>query len=337
MIDEDDKPRLLLAHRAPGPLRSIEELFATVADALPADWTIRQVCAPCRRATPVALLRNLWWAGSFRNAEVLHQTGDIHYAVLGMRRARTVLTIHDLRFIEETSGLKRWFFQWLWLELPCRRAAAVTVISDFTRQRLLAACRVRPDKVRVIPNCVAPEFIPLEKPWPVTTPRLLLVGTTPNKNLERVVAACAGLDVSLCLLGRLSEEQTKLLENAGLKFEEHSGLSRAGVVELYQSCDLIGFVSTYEGFGMPILEAQATGRPVLTSNTEPMATVAGEGALLVDPFDEDDIRRGLTRLIGEPALREALVRKGFENVARYSPEAVAGQYAELYRDVIEKI
>ena len=355
MNDTNCTHRVMLAHRSPGALRSIEELFATVAEAMPGAWVVRKTHAPCKRATPAALLRNLFWAGSLREAEVIHQTGDIHYAVLGMWRCPVVLTIHDLRFIEEAHGIKRLLFQWLWLELPCLRAAAVTVISEFTRQRLLAFCRVNPAKVRVIPNCVAPEFVAQPKPWPASADghrptlqgkadghrpplqgkvRVLVVGTTPNKNLERVVAACAGMDVTLCILGCLSEEQRKLLGQAGLEPEEHSGLSRAEVVGLYQSSDLVCFASTYEGFGMPILEAQAVGRPVLTSNIPPMNEVAGEGALKVDPFDVSAIREGLTRLLREPDLRAQLVEKGFENVVRYSAKAIAARYAELYEEVL---
>jgi glycosyltransferase involved in cell wall biosynthesis len=326
--------RVLMANRCPGRFWSIEELFASIAQAFPESVRSTVATAPRSRASPGSLAANLLWAASLRDCDVIHQTGDIHYAVLGMWRCPAVLTIHDLRFIEEARGLKRLLFQWLWLELPCRRAAAVTVISEFTRQRLLAFCRMDPDKVRVIPNCVAPEFVPRHKPWPASTPRLLVAGTTPNKNLERVAAACAGMDVMFCILGCLSGDQRQLLDQAGLKFEEHSGLSRGEVVGLYQSCDLVCFVSTYEGFGMPILEGQAVGRPVLTSNLAPMNSVAGSGALLVDPSDVAAIRGGLLRLLDDAALRKQLVRKGFENVKAYSAQSVAAQYAALYGEVV---
>lgn len=294
--------------------------------------------APGGSANLSCLAANLGWARSLKDCDLIHQTGDIHYAILGVRRFPVVLTIHDLRFLEESRGIKRGLFWLLWLYLPCLRADRVTVISEFTKERLLALGKVRSSKVRVIPNCVAPKFVPQPKPWPTGTARVLLVGTTENKNLARVAVACAGLPVQLCILGTLTEWQQAELGCHALSFESHFGLSKAQVVALYGSCDLVIFVSTYEGFGMPILEGQAVGRPVMTSNIAPMDAVAGEGALLVDPFDVDAIRDGIKRLIADESLRAELVRKGFENVAKYSAKSVAAQYAALYCEVLgEKV
>jgi glycosyltransferase involved in cell wall biosynthesis len=245
-----------------------------------------------------------------------------------------VLTIHDLRSLEESSGIKRFLFWCLWHYLPCLRADRVTVISEFTKGRLLALCPVRPAKVRVIPNCVAPEFVPKVKSWPTGKVRVLQVGTTDNKNLKRVTEACVGLPVQLCVRGRLTDEQRGQLDQKGVAYECHSGLTKAAVVSLYEFCDCVVFVSTYEGFGMPILEAQAVGRPVLTADISPMREVAGNGALKVDPLDVAAIRGGLMRLMDDAALREQLAQEGFRNVAGYTAESVAAQYAALYREVM---
>lgn len=336
--------RVRLAQRAPGQFRSIEELFITIARALP-EWVKATVAtAPCSRANLKSLVANLRWVRSLTDCDLIHQTGDIHYAVLGIWRCPVVLTIHDLRFIEEARGLKRLLFWWWWLYLPCLRANRVTVISEFTKSRLLSICRVKPGKVRVIPNCVSVDFVAQPKPWPASTDghrpplqgkvRVLLVGTTDNKNLTRVVEACSSLDVRLCILGKLTEAQQAQIGKQGVEHQIHQNLSRDEVVALYQSCDLVCFVSTYEGFGMPILEAQAVGRPVLTSDISPMREVAGEGALKVDPFDVSAIRGGLMRLLEDTGLREDLIKEGFLNVAEYSAKAVAAQYAALYCEVL---
>ena len=337
---------VLMVNRSAGRFWIIEELFASVARAFPT-WVQHAVAtAPRDRANPGSLAANLVWASSLKDCDVIHLTGDIHYAVLGIWRCPVVLTIHDLRIIEEARGVRRLLFWWLWFYLPCLRATRVTVISEFTKSRLLATCRVDPRKVRVIPNCVSAEFVAQPKPWPASTDghrpplqgkvSVLLVGTTDNKNLTRVVEACSGLDVRLCILGKPTETQQTQLAEQGVEHEIHHGLSRQEVVALYQSCDLVCFVSTYEGFGMPILEAQAIGRPVLTSDLSPMREVAGAGALLADPFDVTSIRDGLRRILNEENLRSALIGHGFENVKKFSAEAVGMQYAETYLDVIGK-
>jgi glycosyltransferase involved in cell wall biosynthesis len=105
------------------------------------------------------------------------------------------------------------------------------------------------------------------------------------------------------------------------------------LVAAYQRCDMVVFASLYEGFGLPILEAQATGRPVITSNFGAMREAAGDGALLVDPYSVDEIRAAILRIKNEPALREELVRKGRENVERFRAPVVAARYAELYRQI----
>lgn len=328
--------KVILANRCGGGFWSVEELFSNITRAFPEWVNSTVVTAPRRRANLGSLVANLLWLRSLRDCDLIHQTGDIHYAILGVRRCPVVLTILDLRFIEEARGLKRFLFWWMWLYLPCRRANRITVISEFTKARLLALGRVKPDKVRVIPCCVAPDFEAIPKPWPSTKPRLLQVGTTDNKNLTRLVEACAGLPIQLAIVGKLTAAQREHLVRQRIEFEVFSNLARDQVVALYAASDLVVFASTYEGFGIPILEAQAVGRPVLTSDLSPMRDVAGGGALLVDPLNVEAIRSGLLRLIGDPGLREKLVAEGFRNVRQYSASAVASQYAAVYREVLDQ-
>lgn len=322
--------RVTFLNRARGEFWSIEELFRIIAAALPTTVTTRTESVPCSGAGFRALLRNVLWSSQISDADIVHVTGDIHYAVIGMWRVPSVLTIHDLRFIENQTGLRRFLFWLLWLYLPCKRATHVTVISEFTKRRLQAHVRMATNKLHVIPDCVDPSFVSTPKPALSEPPVVLHVGTTPNKNLERLIAACNGLNLELWILGRLTAEQKALLSESSIRVREHFDLTREEVLSLYQQCDMVSFVSLYEGFGLPILEAQAVGRPVITSNIAPLNEVAGNGALCVVPQDVAEIHQALRSLLENESLRSNLVQKGFENVRNYSAQAVAQQFHTLY-------
>jgi len=93
---------------------------------------------------------------------------------------------------------------------------------------------------------------------------------------------------------------------------------------------MVVFASLAEGFGLPIIEANAIGRPVVTSNLSPMKEVAGDAGCLVNPCDVTDIRDGIRRVIGDDEYRNALIERGYENAQRYRADVVARQYARLY-------
>jgi glycosyltransferase involved in cell wall biosynthesis len=135
------------------------------------------------------------------------------------------------------------------------------------------------------------------------------------------------------IVGDLSPEQRHALSKFAINYADCRYLTDEEIVEKYRAADIVEFCSTYEGFGMPIIEANATGRPVVTSCIEPMASLAGGAACLVDPRDPISIRSGILRVIEDRDYREELVRLGFENVKRFSAEAIAQSYAAIYREL----
>jgi glycosyltransferase involved in cell wall biosynthesis len=166
-------------------------------------------------------------------------------------------------------------------------------------------------------------------------PVLLQVGTRPNKNLERVAVALRGIGCRLVVVGPLTPEQRQLLESSGVDVDERVDLADEEMVACYREADAVVFASTKEGFGLPVLEAQATGRPVITSLTSPLPEVSGgpAAACLVDPFDTTSIRAGIERVIGDAQYRSALVEAGLRNVQRYRVEPVADAFAQIYDEI----
>lgn len=317
----------------PGANFSLEGFFDGLRTALPAGCEIE--VAICSRYSSGILNRLFLIIEAWQRAsgDVFHVTGDVHFLTFLLPRRKTILTVLDVGFMVRTKGLRRALLRFFWLTLPCRMAGHITVISEATRAELMKWVRISGEKVNVIPVFVSEAFSPAEttSKFDEERPIILQVGTKPNKNLERVIESLAGRSCLLDIVGILSEGQKKLLSYHNIDFRNCVGLEEAGIVEKYRECDLVVFASTYEGFGMPILEAQATGKAVVTSNILSMPEVGGEGACYVDPFCVNSIRAGIDRIVVDPDYREGLVRKGFANVRRFSRESIAADYMDLYQ------
>ena len=329
--------RITLFMRRPRPnVFSIERLYEDVRGAIPDDcsvtvWTCRH---PSTRLWP--RVKDMW-AARKGQGDVNHVTGDVHYLTFLLDPKRTVLTVHDLVLLGRMRGIRRWILWLLWYWLPVRCSRAVVTISEATRSALIEAVRCDPAKVRVIHNPVSAEFRPVPRPFNPERPRILQMGTKSNKNVERVAEALEGVPCRLAVVGLLSEAQTETLRHYGIDYENHVGLSRQALVAQYAEADLLVFASTYEGFGLPIVEAQAVGRPVVTSDLQPMPEVAGSAACLVDPFDAASIRAGVLRVVEDESYRDGLVAAGLRNVKRFRARAVAERYAALYREIMDNV
>jgi glycosyltransferase involved in cell wall biosynthesis len=313
---------------------SIERLFSGVRKAMPAN-------VHCSTYTCPHFSKGLWSRvanildASRHQGQINHITGDVHFIALAMQRRRTLLTIHDCTSLERLRGFRRAVFKWFWYDLPIRQSALVTVISEATRRELLRHVGCNPDKIRVVPNCVGNDFAPSPKLFNTEEPEILHLGTAPNKNLERLAQALAGLPCRLHILGRLDKKQKLALEQFKINYINTPYATDVELVLAYQKCDLVVFVSTYEGFGLPIIEANATGRPVVTSNILSMPEVAGNAACLVDPFNVAAIRQGILRVWHDADYRAGLVEAGFENVKKFTAKAVAESYACLYHELAD--
>lgn len=276
---------------------------------------------------------NVFEAAFRQNRTVNHITGELHFLNLLMRKKTVILTVLDCGMIHRKKGFARIFVKWLYLILPVRSAKYVTAISEETKREILHYTHCRPDKIKVIPVAVDPAYQPHTKEFDSWSPNVLHIGTGYNKNLLRLVESLRGISCQLQIVGKLNPEQKDALELSGIGYRNSYDLSKEELLDLYKQCDILAFVSTSEGFGMPIVEANSVERVVITSNISSMPEVAGDSAHLVDPYDVNDIRRGILRLINDKPYREELIKNGRRNRLRFDPEKIANAYLDLYREI----
>jgi glycosyltransferase involved in cell wall biosynthesis len=268
----------------------------------------------------------------------------------------SVATVHDLsitRFPETHPAARRRYFE-LAFERSLRRADMLITDSESVRQELLADFALAPDKVRAIHLGVDTSFRPMgpDETAAVLQSRGLVHGTytlsvatlEPRKKLDRLITAYAQLPLALRMahplvligaMGWLNSPLRQLIEQAQaqgwLRFLGY--VPQADLPVLYAGARAYAMTSIYEGFGLPILEAMASGVPVFTSSVSCMPEVAGGAALLAHPDDLDGLREQLTRLLTDDVWRGEAVPLGLVRARLMTWERCVAQTLEVYRAV----
>lgn len=309
---------------------SIEELFASIIDNLPDDVEINIVELPYEGASIKSFFFNIWHVLFLKG--VLHITGDVHYIGL-IPFKKTILTIHDVNSIVKGSSIKRFILKNLWFVLPALFVKKITVISEFSKKEILQIIPWAKSKITVIYNPVNPLIETIPKSFNNLAPTVLHIGTKVNKNLENTIKSLQDLSCELIIVGTLNENDKYLLEKSKINFLNYTNLRYHNIVKLYQNCDIVSFVSLYEGFGMPIIEAQKTGRVVLTSNRASIPEIAGDAAYYANPLDFLDIKSAFETIIGNETMRNELISLGLKNVKRFEVKKIASEYYYLYKQI----
>jgi glycosyltransferase involved in cell wall biosynthesis len=323
-----------LRKRRKGANFSVEQIFNDLAERFSTNYQVTQRILPYVSSGLFKRVANVISAGMNQGA-VNHVTGDINYVALLLKKSKTISTILDLGILHRTDGLKRRILLDVWFKWPVYRSKWVTVISEATKQDLLKNVPCNPAKIKVIYVPISKLFKRVDKVFHKKCPTILQIGGAPNKNLKRLIQAVDGISCKLLIIGKISEENLRLLESSNIDYLNKVGIPFDEVIEAYISCDLLFFASTFEGFGMPILEAQAVGRAVITSNILSMPEVGGDASAYADPLNVGEIKSAIIKLIEEDEYRENLIEKGFENTKRFDSDFIALQYEALYKDIFE--
>jgi glycosyltransferase involved in cell wall biosynthesis len=265
----------------------------------------------------------------------------------------SVVTMHDVIFMRYPEfynkfDIKLYRFH---TQGSCERATKVLAISYQTKQDLIHFFKVDPEKIEVIHQSCNKNFYKtvgeeqkacVRKKFGLPEKFILSVGTIePRKNQLAILQGIVKekLSMPVVLLGKPTEYK-KLLD----EFIVESGirnqlifLHNTGTAELqaiYQMAEVMVYPSFFEGFGLPVLEAQASGCPVITSNVSSMPEAGGDGALYVDPSNFSEIGAAIQNILTDSELRGELIRKGTANALLFSDRIVADKLMKLYQSLV---
>lgn len=303
---------------------------------------------PWRMSVLLAHLSHVRFDSLVPDATLFHST---EHLLFPLRRVPTVLTVHDLIYKLYPAYHKRLNYWFLNLAMPlfCRRAGALIAVSEATKQDIIRHYKISPDKIHVVYEAAAPHFRP-PAPQEIARvraaydlPERFLVHLStiePRKNLDRL------LDALRVVRADYPDLQLVLVGARGWLFDDFfARVEREGLGEIVRA---LGWVpdedlpavlaaaalavqpSLYEGFGLPILEAMASGQVVAASNSSSHPEVGGEAAAYFDPTDVGEIAAVISRLLGSEVERAERRELGLAQAARFSWERAARETYAVY-------
>ena len=283
-----------------------------------------------------------------------------HYVLPPLTPCRSVVTIHDcihLRFPEYLPSRMAYAYARASLWTATHQAARVLTVSEASKRDILRYFRVPDEKIDVIPNAIDERFNQPPEPeqiqrvrerYQLDDPFVLYAGNIkPHKNIERLIEAFhlfrkGGFDqVKLLIIGdEISKYATLRRAVHRLKLHKHvrffGFVSDETLAALYRLAAVFVFPSLYEGFGLPPLEAMASGAPVITSNVSSLPEVVGDAALLIDPYDPDAIADAMRQVLSDDGLRASLRERGLLRARHFSWERSIGRVHDIYGEVLAR-
>lgn len=304
-----------------------------------------------------------------KKADVVHYPFfDLFQRTLSLdKKFPTIVTIHDvipLVFSDHYSpgirGSLNNFFQ----RISLKSVKAIITDSESSKIDIEKILGANPKKVFSVPLAISDKCLVMKnqnkikevkEKYQLPDKFNLFIGSVNwNKNILNLTKASLEAGTDIVLIGKdfstkdgpisdwnnkidLNHPEMKSYKEFLEKYENNLKVKRLGFIPdddknvLISLADLLLLPSMYEGFGLPILEAQSCGTPVITSNISSMPEVAGKGALLIDPYNVEEIKEAIMKIKDDKKLRDDLIKKGFENVKRFSWEKTIEQTLRVYR------
>jgi glycosyltransferase involved in cell wall biosynthesis len=293
-----------------------------------------------------------------------HHDIDVFHGLKGVgpksETVKTIITVHDIHVLAypKFSKFKDLVYWKYFSPISIKRADKIISVSEATKKDLIQKMDIPADKIEVIHESYDSKLycrredahqkvrsFLAEKRIDISNKKIILNVNTvsPRKNIDRVIkafnqVASTEKDLILIVAGRDGWKTKKTYEEynrSPFKDQIHFvGFTPDEIVaDMYNVAEVFVYPSFYEGFGLPILEAQACGCPVITSNISSMPEVAGRGALLVDPYSVEEISAAMSSIIFDEASREPLIEKGLTNSAKFSWEKCADRTLQVYQEV----
>lgn len=289
----------------------------------------------------------------FKNVDLIHCTDQLIPIVKNKPLIATVMDTIPLSHPQFIKAQSRFIKPFLWKKLTCRADHIIT-ISEFSKQEIIHHMGFPEEKITSISLGVDERFFEkisneeiqsALKKLKIDRSFFLFIGSIqPRKNLAKILLAHAALpnkvaiEFPLVISGKLAWDDGSTVSAIHKAIRENRCIWLNYVSDfekrcLLQSTTALVFASQYEGFGLPILEAFASGAPVITSNCTSMPEVAGDAAILINPFDISDIKNSMESVIENHALRQSLRHKGTYRAHNYSWANNAELTKKLYKQL----
>ncbi len=269
----------------------------------------------------------------FTSKYTVHITGGCNYMVMAFPFKKRILTVHDsFQLSKKRKG--NWIYKIVYYTLPVYFSNQIVAVSKAAKAQLVVYYPKAASKIVVIPNPITLPKSKHKNPQKASNPEcpinILQIGAKALKNYERLIVATQSIDVRYLFVHGNTETINSLISKYKIEDRStvYSGISNAQLAALYIKADILYFVSLDEGFGMPLLEAQSLGLPIITSNIEPMVTNAPH-AVHVDPLKTDAIKNAFLSFVSNGVRPEDLIA-GREFTMRFNLQDIALKYQQIY-------